>query len=143
MIDYEKVYAELMGRIKKNLPELKVLLEDVSGHWHYEDLVYRFYHQSYKVQWIKDDTKKIYEALKELKDPDRDLDSQYEQIVKEGTTTVPDLNESWSETRKWVEAFFHSKYFLEMVVKYGEEYDKVPNPISSGFAAVLELYSIR
>ena len=53
-------------------------------------------------------------------------------------------NKRWAEvTRPMVEAFFHAKYFLEMSVKYGKEYEEIVFPIDSGWAAVLELYEIR
>ena len=140
---YEKRISDLMGRIKANIVPLKDLLTKYSDHWNYEDCIYRFYHHSYKVQWVKTNTKQIYDALRGLMDPDRGMSSQYEGIVKEGLSEVSDINKQWGETRKWVEAFFHSKYFLEMIVKYGEELDEVPQMLPSGFAAVLELYNLR
>jgi lipopolysaccharide export LptBFGC system permease protein LptF len=140
---YEKKLQDLMGRIKENLEPLKGLLEKINGHWNYEDVIYRFYHHSYKVQWVKSNTSEIYDLLCKLKDPDKGMDAQYEQIVKEGLSKLDNINDQWEETRKWLEAFFHSKYFLEMVVKYGEEYDSVPQMLPSGFAAILELYNLR
>jgi hypothetical protein len=141
---YEKKYTELMLRIKENLGDLKIILKEVKGHWHYEDYIYRFYHRSFKVQGIKSDTKRILEALMKLQDSKDGMDAQYTTIVKEGLVDIEtDINDEWDKARKWVEAFLHSKYFLEMVVKYGEEYDAVPQMLDSGFAAVLELYNIR
>lgn len=132
-----------MLRIKDNLKELKEVLDETNGHWYYEDLMYRFYHHSYKVQWVKNQTKKILEVLKKLQDPDAGMDAQYLSIVEEGLSEVSDINKEWDKTRKWVEAFLHSKYFLEMVVKYGEELDKIPQLLPSGVAAILELYNVR
>lgn len=140
---YEQGLADLLARIKSNMGLLKDLLNKYSDHWNYEDCIYRFYHHSYKVQWVKTNTKQIYDALCKLADPDRGMNSQYEEIVKEGLSEILDINSQWCETRKWVEAFFHSKYFLEMLVKYGEELDEVPQMLPSGFAAVLELYNLR
>ena len=142
-IEYEKKLSELLGRIKNNLPELRRLLEKIKGHWFEEDCIYRYYHHSYKVEFIKSSTLEIYDALKSMMDPDKKLDSQFEQIIKDGTSKVTNINKEWGEVRKWLEAFFHSKYFLEMIVKYGEEYDEVPQILPSGFAAVLELYNLR
>ena len=47
-------------------------------------------------------------------------------------------NEKWTHhTRPFVEAFFHAKYFLEMVIKYGKEIEEPPEILPSGWAAVL------
>ena len=39
--------SKLLEHIKAQLPDLKALLADCSGHWGYEDPVYRLYHQSF------------------------------------------------------------------------------------------------
>ena len=55
----------------------------------------------------------------------------------------PDHKARWLEvTRPIVEAFFHARYFLEMAVRYGELEDP-PNPLPSGYAALLCLYGLR
>lgn len=143
MEDHEKRLKDLMTRIKANLPKLKVLLDEISGHWTYEDCIYRYYHHSNKVQWAMSATLKIHEALQELQDPELGMCDLYTTIVNEGLMKVTDINDNWNATRKWVEAFFHCKYFLEMVVKYGELHEEVPMMLPSGFAAVLELYNLR
>jgi len=142
-MDYDKMYAEFWVKVKENLNTLEPLLLKISEHWHYEDLIYRFYHCSYKVQYIKGDTLEMYEALKKLEFTDRGLNEQFKTIVEQGSSDVKNINKEWGETRKWVEAFLHCKYFLEMVVKYGKELDAVPMCLPSGLAAVLELYNIR
>ena len=144
MVDYEKMYSELMARIKDNLGVLRNLLDELNGHWQYEDIMYRYYHNSFKVQWAKSCTLKAYEALKCIQDPERGMNPQFELIVKEGLTEIDkDINKEWDKTRKWIEALLHSKYFLEMVVKYGEKYEEIPQTLDSGLAAVLELYNMR
>ena len=68
------------------------------------------------------------------------------QIVAEGTGKVfkDKDNEHWLEvTRPILEAFFHARYFLEMICKYGKQLDEAPNIMPSGWAAVLYLYNIR
>ena len=45
--------------------------------------------------------------------------------------------------RRIAEAFFHAHYFLEMLVKYGNELKFPPNMLPSGWAAVLYLYNLR
>jgi hypothetical protein len=46
-------------------------------------------------------------------------------------------------TRPIVEAFFHARFFLEMAVRYGNELDKAPHMLPSGWAALFYLYELR
>jgi len=39
----------IFKNLKAELPALTELLEQYSGHRHYEDPIYRFYHQSFKM----------------------------------------------------------------------------------------------
>ena len=53
-------------------------------------------------------------------------------------------NEHWPDvTRPILEAFFHSKYFLEMAVKFGRSLEHPPRLMPSGWAALLYLYNLR
>lgn len=137
---------ELLARIKVKLPELKKLLEDISGEWAYEEGVYRFYHQSFKVYYMQGYTKQMVEALKQLADPELGMNQWFLDIVAEGTGKrfEPEHNNHWMKhTRPIVEAFFHAKYFLEMTVKYGESYEQAPTMLDYGWAAVLYLFNQR
>jgi len=137
--------AALLLAIKRELPLLSALLEEVSGHWQYEDGVYRFYHQSFKVYALQNATQRVVEALKGLS-PSGTLDAWFSQIVADGTgkTFALEHNQRWLvETRPIVEAFFHAKYMLEMICKYGRELDHPPDLLPSGWAAVLSLYGLR
>src|SRR5690349_6626275 len=79
----------LLSAIKAALPRLKKLLKECSDHWGYEDAIYRFYHQSFKVHWAQDSTKIIVEALKALSP--RPINEWFAKIVAEGTTHDFDL----------------------------------------------------
>lgn len=46
-------------------------------------------------------------------------------------------------TRPILEAFWHSKYFLEQMLHYGKELEESPQLLPSGWAAVLYLYDLR
>jgi len=61
-----KMDKQLFANIKQQLPVLETLFEEISGHWVYEDLVYRFYHGSFKVYALQEITLRIADALKEL-----------------------------------------------------------------------------
>ena len=134
---------ELLRNIKKNLPQLEELLASVSAES--EDLIYRFYHQSFKVYWLQSLTEKIVKELKGLL-PQEELNEWFLEIVRKGTGKkfAHKDNENWLEvTRPMLEAFFHARYFLEMAVRYGKELDSPPGVLPSGWAAILCLYNIR
>jgi hypothetical protein len=138
-------HDELLATIKAHLCELETLLAEVNDHWCYEDGVYRFYHQSFKVFYLQEYTLKIVENLQALA-PERPLNSMFMQIVTDGTGKCfeREHNQRWLEvTRPIVEAFLHAKYFLEMAVKYGCELEGAPTMVASGWASVLYLYGLR
>lgn len=136
--------TDILRRIKEELPALEELL-DRCGPAGYEDAVYRLYHGSFKVYRLQDLTTEVVEKLRTLA-PARPLNEWFEQIVSEGTgrTFERSHNDRWLEvTRPMVEAFFHARYFLEMVVKHGRELEAPPSCMPSGWAAVLYLYGLR
>lgn len=140
-------HEEFLQNIKKNLINLKKLQEKVNDHWCYEDLIYRFYHYSFKVYSIQSVTQQIIEELKKLVPPDTPLNSFFENILEEGMTGETfkfEHNKEWlKHTRPKVEAFFHAKYFLEMAVKYGESLEHAPSVLPSGWAGLLYLFNLR
>jgi hypothetical protein len=104
--------AALLHRIKAELPRLEALLHGYEGE--YEDAVYRFYHQSFKVYRLQSQTELIVEALRSLA-PHLPLNLWFLEIIGEGTgrTFSPSDNANWTcVTRPIVEAFFHARYFL-------------------------------
>jgi len=136
----------LLQNIKEHLPKLEELLNSVNEDHTYGDMVYRFYHGSFKVYWVQGVTEKIIKTLKNLAPEGVTFNNQFEEIFKEGTGKVfsNDHNNKWSmHTRPMLEAFFHAKYFLEMAVKYGKELDKAPMSLPSGWAGLLYYYNLR
>lgn len=141
----QKETQALLDRIKAHLPELNALLDKVSSHWHGEDGFYRFYHQSFKVYRLQEDTKEIVRALRALI-PERPLNPWFEQIVQEGTGKefYYAHNQRWlQETRPILEAFFHARTMLELAVRCGRDRSEPPQPMPSGWAAVLYLFNLR
>lgn len=140
--------SELLKKIKKKLPKLEKLLETANDHWNYEDLVYRYYHGSFKVYYLQGLTNEIVKTLKSIS-PHKDknyLNEDFLEILNAGTGKVWEHshNQEWSKhCRPILEAFFHAKYFLEMAVKYGKELKEAPNVLPSGWAGLLYLYKIR
>lgn len=171
MAESERARDLLLEEIRRRLPELRELRSELDRNRAYEDGIYRFWHHSFKVFGLQKWTKKIVGILQSLA-PEMDLDPwrYYEmfrrfskrssrppvdgplhpwfmKIVRDGTSHDFDMerdNHAWMERpRKIVEAFFHAKYMLEMVVQWGEEVDEDGDFISSGSAAVQQLYGIR
>jgi hypothetical protein len=134
----------LLLSLRRDRHDLESLLERCSDHWGYEDPVYRFYHQSFKVFGLQDQTRSIVERLQALAS-DLPLNPWFIQIVESGTGKSFKLedNARWPEvTRPIVEAFFHARFFLEMAVRYAD-LQAPPRPLPSGYAALLYLFRIR
>jgi hypothetical protein len=138
---------QLLANIKSHLPELVTLLNEMNSHWCYEDPIYRFYYQSFKVYGLQDETKKIVEALKSLAPQGTTFCKEFMEIYQSGASGKKfelEHNQNWTaHTRVFVEAFFHARFFLEMAVKYGKELEQAPSLLPSGWAALLCLYKLR
>ena len=145
--DLKEKENQLLANIKAKLPELDTLLEEISSHWVYEDPIYRFYHNSFKVYGLQNITSRIVDALKDLGPEGKSFCREFEEIINAGASGKNfelEHNKNWTHhTRPFVEAFFHAKFFLEMVVKYGKEMEEPPDMLPSGWAAVLCLYDLR
>jgi hypothetical protein len=138
----------LFIRLREALPELEKLLKDVNDPWVYEDLVYRFWHQSFKVYSIQRYTETIVAALQALT-PDEPLNEWFTQMVQAGTghKFEHNHNQDWLvRGRPMVEAFFHARFMLEMAVRYGKKFKRYKQPpylLDSGWAAFLYLFDLR
>lgn len=136
----------LLSAIKTQHAALSALLAKMVQ-WPYEDGVYRFYHQSFKVYDMQKDTEAAVAIFKTIAQAcECELDAFFVQIVAEGTGKEFELshNDNWlMHSRPIVEAFLHAKYFLEMLVRYGHEWDESPTWLPSGWAAVLYLFQLR
>jgi len=134
----------LLGRLRERRAALAELLAGSSDHWGYEDPVYRFYHQSFKVYYVQEQTKSIVAALTDLA-PGRPLNPWFLEIVSLGTghEFIAEHNSRWTDTtRPILEALFHARFFLEMAVRYAT-LESPPRPLPSGYAALLYLYGLR
>jgi hypothetical protein len=134
----------LLRNLRSREPELTALLEECSSHWGFEDPIYRFYHQSFKVYGLQGQTSRVVSVLESLA-PDRPLNPWFRQIVEQGTgkSFKQDDNADWTRiTRPILEAFFHARFFLEMAVGYSTLREP-PLPLPSGYAALLHLYGLR
>lgn len=134
----------LLDRLRERKPELEQMLQEMSGHWTYEDYFYRYYHVSFKVYSVQTTTEKAARFLRDLL-PERKLNMMFERIVRDGTGKEFELahNDDWDgHTRPMLEAFTHAKFMIEMAVRYAA-LKEPPQPMPSGYAALLYLYDLR
>lgn len=137
---------ELLSNLKRDRDQLGAILDRASGEWGYEDFIYRFWHQSFKVYYLQGHTVAMVDALRAVSPDDRRLHPWFEEIIRAGTGRhfEREHNRRWLEvTRPILEAFWHSRFFVEMAVKYSQELDEPPNLLASGWAALLYLYELR
>jgi hypothetical protein len=135
-IERRAMEEALLRNIRVRLPELRALLDECDRHWGSEDLVYRFYHQSFKVYEIQELTTRIVAALESLL-PGRLLNGWFMSIVDRGMhkTFRASHNKRWLlHTRPLLEAYWHARYMLGMAVRYGEELASLPEELPSGWA---------
>jgi len=134
----------LLLNLQRAKSEMESLLGKCNDHWGYEDPIYRFYHQSFKVYWLQESTRSIVDKLQALV-PERPLNPWFVQIIESGTGKRFQIedNARWLEaTRPILEAFFHARYFLEMAVRYAD-LKTPPELLPSGYAALLTLFGLR
>jgi hypothetical protein len=135
----------LFLRIKARLPELEELAGDLEEAE--EDGVYRFYHESDKVFFfLQDPVKAAFTLIKEIGGESDPPNFEYARIVEAGTVHQfsETTNANWeAETKPILEAFWHTKYFIQMMIKYGKELETVESPLEPGLAAVLYLFELR
>jgi hypothetical protein len=140
--DLKRQHQLLLNEIKNRLAELEALHQRCKE-WD-EDAVYRFWHHSYKVYNLQKLTTDIIVALRSLST--REIDPWFEEIIRRGTNKQWEQahNDRWlEEAEPIVSAYFHAKYFLDMVCKYGQQLEQAPQLLPSGWAAILELYGLR
>jgi hypothetical protein len=136
--------AALLANMHAQHEALKALMDASSDHWGFEDPLYRFYHQSFKVFALQQRTDTIVRRLSDLL-PGRPLRPWFLEIVRQGTGKefATSDNDRWMlATRPIVEAFFHARFFLEMAVRYAP-LEAPPRTLPSGYAALLYLYQLR
>ena len=137
---------DLLGRIKAHLADLENLANEIDDRWGEEDKVYRFYHHSIKVFYLQDMVKEAFRLIEAIGGEQDSPNEWYRQIVKEGTERGfnSSTNDEWLvQTRPILEAFWHTKYFVTMMIKYAKELESAPQMLPSGWAAVLYLFELR
>ena len=143
--------ADLLKNIKVRLKEAEDLLAEVEDHWAEQDLVYRYYHHSYKVYYIQGLTNKIVDFMVAV-DPKpkekrrENFDVRFLRILDDGTGHVfhVDHNHEWDKrARPMLEAFWHAKYCLQNMIRSAKEMEEAKGMLASGWAGVLSIFRMR
>jgi hypothetical protein len=137
--------SELLQNIKDNRNRIEALLDSFKRSE--PDLVYRFYHQSFKVFGMVQKIRDANKLFSDLAPETTFLNQWYVKITRTALAKKfegSDTNHRWLETTLPVmQAFWHAKYFLEQMLIAADELDEAPQILPSGWAAVLYLYDLR
>jgi hypothetical protein len=138
---------EIVANIRSQYDELLSLLESVSGEWGFDDAIYRFYSQSFKIYKVQVVTHQIVEKLRSIAPKGTTFNPFFEEIIQSGASGKQfDMahNEQWTlHTRPIVEAFFHARYFLEAAVNHVKNMDATSKTQLPGrMAALFALYNL-
>lgn len=137
----------LLSNIEANLPELQKIQTDFNK-FYLEDVVYRFYHQSFKVYYGQDQIRKAVKLFEKLS-PETGINPWFLEIVADATKEGFDHshNRNWlKHTRPIVECFLHCSFFINTLVDVHHKHRQ--NKLCKGFldtdyAAVAYLFNIR
>jgi len=145
MENRQKLSDKLLTNIKRNRTEIEKFLGNLRKCE--EDFVYRFYHQSFKVFNTTPEIEQAKKLFEKLAPDSFSLNRWFCEIIDEALSKDFDIektNQIWlEETRPILEAFWHSKYFLEQMLIAADELKESPQLLPSSWAAVLYLYNLR
>jgi len=130
------------------LPELEALLTDVQDPLTYEERLYRLSYQSWKIYELQGLMREIARLLAAIAPEGSSFSSAFQELLDACPGEVrfeATHNEAWTQhTRVFVEAFLHTKFFLEMAVTYSRRLAAPPTEgLPFGRAALLCLYGLR
>ena len=139
----------LFINIQDNRKELEDLYASITRHeGPYEGKIYRFYHFSFKVYFLRGTIKEIVDLLQKLDPKENKEFCEFFQVIIGDAEKIGEWkqehNKDWLKfTRPIVEAFFHAKYMLEMAVICSKYKSEPEQCVDQKWAALLELYKIR
>lgn len=76
--------VELLNNIRTRMPELKRLLNVRHSYCHYVDQMFHFYHRSWRVYYLQDETRQIVEVLGSLGPKGTKFCQEFEVIIQQG-----------------------------------------------------------
>jgi hypothetical protein len=137
---------KLLHLIKINKKELRRIIKEISKNDLFENHMYRFYSESYKVIHIRDQVIRMIELLKKLAPEGYKLNEKFNEIIAgieyDKNLDEEDFQNEISKSRQYTEALFHCKFLLENSIKYGRSLRKAPEILPYGWACLISLYNI-
>jgi len=136
---------KLIAAIQQNEEKILLLHEKANSKFCL-DRIYRYYHHSFKLYSLQEVTNEIFQLIEELNPNPRRMNKDFLDIIFEGTNHefVIEDNNRWNlKARPIVEAFFHAKHILEMIVRYGLEAEDKERSGNSFWFTVLYIYNLR
>jgi hypothetical protein len=136
-------HDDLLNRIKDRLPALEELQQEMAEA---EDIGFlHFYRSDPSVYDLRKLTAQAASLLRDIA-ADGELALSFEVIMQDATASKLDLTSS----RMWIlsatptiAGFYHCRFFVERLVRYGHELEQSPDMLPSGWAAILCLYCLR
>ena len=139
------IWDRLLSNIKAKRGELKSVHRSLISLE--PELVYRFYHQSTKVFWLKNGIENAKKLFSEIAPDGKTLNPWFSEIVDQVINAEfndETTNKNWlTETRPILEALWHCKYFIEQMLSSADSLDKAPMILPYDWAGVLYLYNLR
>jgi hypothetical protein len=106
----------LLANIHHHLPELDALLAEVQDPLTYEERLYRFYYQSWKVYELQGLTREIARLMAAIAPEGHLFCAAFQELLDAGAGEVrfeAAHNQAWTQhTRIFVEAFLHAKFHI-------------------------------
>jgi hypothetical protein len=133
----------LFSNIKTNVESLKEMYKLALERK--QECYYRFYHQSFKVYGLQENTLEIKNKLNSIAPKDAFFNEWFSTIIDRGTniTFKTSHNTDWLErTLPILQAFDHALYFLELAIKCSK-YEELGQIISTDIAGLLYLFNLR
>lgn len=143
--DRRREEQKLLDNIKARLQELEDLQRRTDRIW--QDRFYRYHYQSYKIYGLQDLTAEYVQIFKSLSPDGKELSPRFMELVENGTGREFKLeyNMRWvEETAPIVEAFFHCREFLDLMIRCGRDFKEIPKAtLPTTWGALLCLYELR
>lgn len=135
---------ELLTNIKSNVEILSPIAASFAKSE--PEFIYRFYHQSMKVFGYGELIRYSVEFFQSVSPQSRPLNGWFSTIASAGLSKEfrDSTNENWlEETRPLLEAFWHTKYFVNQMSSVADSLQDAPEILPYDWAAVLYLYDLR
>jgi len=139
-------HRELLDNLHRRKDDIAKLLSHVNDPWVCDDLVYRFWHHSFKAYALQEISASIAAELKNLAPQGTSLHPWFTEILAAGTGEVFALehNKDWlRNVGPIVAAFFHTRHLLQLAHDCATSLHEPPSLLPSNWATLLELYQIR